>query len=178
MHMKKILAMSTIALSAVLVAAPSVAQEAKAETKAAVKSTDKKERTLTTVYGKDGKVLLELTESSLEKFKKDGFKATAPWYKQTHQFDGISFADVLTKAGVSAKETLVVVAWDKYKIEMPASDVFETNVILATHIDGKRFELKDKGPFFIMYPMDDKPKYKDPTYFNRSVWQIKEIRVK
>lgn len=173
-----LLAITLIATSALLAPTLSVAQTAKAPAVPAASAPAPKERVLTTVYAKDGKVLLELTESSIASFKKDGFKATAPWYKQTHQFDGISFADVLTKAGVGAKETLVVIAWDKYKIEMPAADVFETNVILATHIDGKRFELKDKGPFFIMYPMDDKPKYKDPTYFNRSVWQIKEIRVK
>ncbi len=172
----KLLTILTLSMTISLASAPVFADNhQKSGEKAAVA---KKEKALSTIFNKDGKAILSITESDLKSFPEVTFKATTPWYPKTVEFKGVSFKAVLEKAGIKSTDMLTVVAWDKYSTDVPAADAFEHNVMLATHADGVRMDLKNKGPLFIMYPMDDNPKLKDNQFYNRSVWSIKEIRVK
>ena len=37
--------------------------------------------------------------------------------------------------------------------------------------------VRDKGPFFVIYPYDSKPELKSQVYYARSVWQVKRLEV-
>jgi hypothetical protein len=136
------------------------------------------EKAITTVYDKNNNIVLEIKESELKNYKQMSFSSKTPWYPEIKKFDGISFRDVLEKAKIKENSKLQIVAWNNFEVEVPAEDGYKYKTILTTHINGKRITLRDKGPLFLMYPLDDNPILNTGMYFNRSAWQIKEIHEK
>ena len=51
------------------------------------------------------------------------------------------------------------------------------DTILAIKMNGEPMTVRNKGPLFLIYPFDTNPDLYNEKYFNRSVWQIKEIEV-
>ena len=57
------------------------------------------------------------------------------------------------------------------------ADFREHAVILATRHDGALMPVRDKGPIWVLYPMDKEPALRTETIYTRSVWQVKSIDV-
>jgi hypothetical protein len=51
------------------------------------------------------------------------------------------------------------------------------DVILAHQINGETLTPKNKGPLFIVYPLDSKPELQTVRVYERMVWQLKALRV-
>jgi hypothetical protein len=60
---------------------------------------------------------------------------------------------------------------------VPAGDAFTYDVILAVLRDGEVMSVRDKGPIWVIYPMDDYPELQDDVFNGRLVWQLKSISV-
>ena len=95
----------------------------------------------------------------------------------------VTFVGPLARDAVSAlpKGTATVahlVAANDYAHDIPLSDFTDYSVILALSADGKRLSLRDKGPIWVMYPIDDHPELKDPVYNPRLVWQLTQIELR
>ncbi len=94
-----------------------------------------------------------------------------------HVIRGPLARDVLAHFAVEGREANIV-ALDNYEQTIPISDFSQYDVIFATEVDGKRLSVRERGPSWIMYPLKSHPELKNPIYEARSVWQVKEIRVK
>ena len=70
-----------------------------------------------------------------------------------------------------------MVALNDFAAELPASDAYDYEVILAVLRDGEAMSVREKGPIWVIYPMDDHPELQDEAYNDRLVWQLKEISV-
>jgi hypothetical protein len=100
-----------------------------------------------------------------------------PWFDAAHDFTGPVGAAILDAVGATGA-TLSVVALNDYAAEVPAQDLRDHAVVFATHVDGQRMSVRDKGPLFMIYPFDEEPDLFNEVYFGRSVWQISRIDVK
>jgi len=100
-----------------------------------------------------------------------------PWTTGEVSFAGPLGSALLDAVGATGG-TLKVVALNDYSADVPAADLREHPVILATAMDGKPMSVREKGPLFLIYPFDDEPDLYNETYFNRSVWQIARIEVR
>lgn len=72
---------------------------------------------------------------------------------------------------------LRMVALNDFSVRLPASDAFDYEVILEILRDGQEMPIRDKGPIWLMYPIDDHPELSDPVYNDRLIWQLKTISV-
>ena len=70
------------------------------------------------------------------------------------EFSGPLARDVIDAVGVGDATVAVVTAANDCSIEIPIEELLKYDVILATSVDGKRLSLRDKGPIWIMYPLD------------------------
>ena len=95
----------------------------------------------------------------------------------TTEFRGPRLSTLLERFGVDRTQTLQMVALNDFTAEVPASDAYDYEVILAVLRDGDRMSVRDKGPIWVIYPMDDHPELRDEAYNGRLVWQLKEISV-
>lgn len=89
----------------------------------------------------------------------------------THSFTGFLMRDLLDHLGASG-ESVTAIALNDYAVEIPITDFYDYDVIVATHMDGKELRRADKGPLWIVYPRDDHRELQDIRYDYRWVWQL------
>ncbi|MCJ8311357.1 MAG: hypothetical protein HRU38_00125 [Saccharospirillaceae bacterium] len=91
-------------------------------------------------------------------------------------YTGINFYDLLKMLGF--KGSLVnITAWDDYVVQIEIQDLKKYGVLLATHENGQRLTINDKGPMFVVFPFTDIEELRRDDYYNMSIWQVKEIDV-
>lgn len=93
------------------------------------------------------------------------------------RFEGPLMRDVLQHVGAQGS-VVQARALNRYVVDIPVSDFQEYDVVLAMTMDGKKLELTDKGPFWIVYPRDLSRKLQDIRYDYRWVWQLNRLDVR
>jgi hypothetical protein len=100
----------------------------------------------------------------------------SPWYPAGAEFTGPLLRDVLAAAGAKGSK-IVAVALNDYKTDIPFDDVNQHDVILARLMNGQPMPVREKGPLFVVYPLDSKPELQSQQYYNRSAWQLARLIV-
>jgi hypothetical protein len=99
-----------------------------------------------------------------------------PWTEGLIRFEGPLGRDLLKMIGAQGRK-LMVKGLDGYIAEVPASDFYQHDVILALKKNGERLRVRDRGPIIIVYPFDQKPELLTEQIRFRSVWQVASIHV-
>ncbi|MCA2012252.1 hypothetical protein LCM17_12210 [Cereibacter sphaeroides] len=103
------------------------------------------------------------------------------WTEGPQLFRGPRLADVLSPfAGppiALAQRRLRLTALNDFVIEIPASDAWTFDPILAREANGVPMRVRDKGPLWLVYPRDSLPALQDPLMDERWIWQIRLIEV-
>ena len=103
---------------------------------------------------------------------------------RTEFTDGVvEFIGPLARDAVAFIETgtatsIHLVAANDYAIDIPLSDLTDYDVILAMQANGARLSMRDKGPIWLMYPLDDHAELRDPTYTVRLIWQLTTMELR
>jgi hypothetical protein len=123
-----------------------------------------------------GAVLSEQT-LDFEQLSKLPFQAITtktPWTQGNLAFEGPSLG-ILAGQRALPVERAIVVALNDYMATVPAEDWEQNGAILAIRLNGAAMKVRDKGPFWVMYPIDRNPKLQSQMYRARMVWQVKAI---
>lgn len=112
----------------------------------------------------------------LKSLPQHSFATQTPWFKKKVTFTGPLLRDVLSAAKVKGA-VVYAVAIDEYRTEIPFSDCEQHDIILAHQLDGETLTPKNKGPLFVVYPYDSKPELQAVRFYQRSIWQLKSLRV-
>jgi hypothetical protein len=122
----------------------------------------------------DGKAVFDI--ASLEKLGMVSFQTSSPWYNGRTTFTGIPLQKLMDYVG--AKGSIVkVTALNDYTTVIPLNDFKKYNVILAVKINGEYMRIRDKGPFFIVYPYDSLPELNNQIFYSRSAWQVNRMSI-
>lgn len=97
-----------------------------------------------------------------------------PWHRESGCFEGPLMRTVLDAAGVES-DTVVVEALNEFRAEIPLSDLYDYDVILAMRHDGESIPIREFGPLFVLYPFDDHPELHNEAVRFRSVWHVTRI---
>jgi len=102
---------------------------------------------------------------------------TTSWTDGTQEFSGVLMRDLMKAVG--ARGTMVeAVALNDYTYSIPIEDFSRYPVILATALGGKILRIRDKGPLWIIYPLDSFTEVEKITVEPRMVWQLRRLIVK
>lgn len=127
--------------------------------------------------GAEGNVIGErtLTTEEIEAMPQQEFTTDTPWFEAATRFSGPALADIVALGGEDVSSAHVV-ALNDYAADIPAEDWAEQAPIIAVRVDGDLMKVRDKGPFWVMYPIDGNPETLDSElYHSRMVWQVKNI---
>jgi hypothetical protein len=91
------------------------------------------------------------------------------------EFSGPTLKDLLVRYKIDSDATLIMHAINEFSVTVPASDAYQYNVILALFSDGEAMSIRDKGPIWVIYPMDDHEELLDDSYNSRIIWQLTRI---
>lgn len=123
----------------------------------------------------DGKAAV-FSMDMLSKLPQHTVSTKSPWYPAGAAFTGPLLRDVLAAAGAKGSK-ITAIALNDYKTEIPFEDALKHGVILARLMNGKPMPVREKGPLFIVYPLDSKPELQSQVYYNRSAWQLSRLLV-
>ena len=158
-----------LACSSLLLTVPTLAQEGAPSGK-----------TVLTISGKlgseqaDAKVTFDLAR--LEALPQHSFTTHTPWQDQPARFTGPLLRDVLASVKAHGSQ-LKAIALNDYKVNIPVSDTQRFDMVLALRVNGERISVRNKGPLFVIYPYDSHSELRSTTYYSRSIWQLKGIKV-
>lgn len=93
-----------------------------------------------------------------------------------HTYEGVLLEDLLTFLGATGTK-LIATALDGYSVEIPMYDAEHFPIILAMIRNGQPMTVRDRGPLWIIYPIDQFKELKDEKYSSRSIWQLNRIDV-
>ena len=132
---------------------------------------------ITKTNAPDGKYVFSFAD--LQKLGDTKIKSTTR-YTEVGEFAGPKIRDILKAVGVKPDASAVsVVAIDGYQQTIPLQDFDKWEVITAHSLNGKRLPIENKGPLWIMYPID---KYPDDLMNNKTtmklVWNLTGLVVK
>lgn len=103
-------------------------------------------------------------------------KTATPWTSADTEFKGVLTKKLLEAVGAFGT-TIKATALNDYTIELPIEDYSDFNTLLATHLNGERMSVRNKGPIWVIYPNDDQPDVPGLVLENRMIWQLKTIEI-
>jgi hypothetical protein len=99
-----------------------------------------------------------------------------PWHDGQHTFEGVSLQTLLDHVGAHG-EKIIATALNDFQTEIPLEDASKWPVIIAYKDNGVPMSIRDKGPFFVVYPFDQHKELWQEAIFNRSIWQLKSLEI-
>lgn len=87
-------------------------------------------------------------------------------------FRGPLAFDVIDLIGRAGSHRVRMSALNGYYVDIDLDEIRKYQPVLALEMNGTRLTRRDKGPIWLMYPMDDHPELQDPSYNSRLIWQM------
>ena len=124
----------------------------------------------------DGSLVAEraLDLAGLDALPQRVISTGTPWTKGRHTFAGPPLAALAALAGLPATSATVI-ALNEYSASLPRQDWSEKGAVLASRQDGRTMRIRDKGPYWVMFPIDDSREFDSEKYRSRMVWQVRSI---
>ncbi|MCC7048080.1 MAG: molybdopterin-dependent oxidoreductase [Alphaproteobacteria bacterium] len=121
-------------------------------------------------------VSVAFDRDGLEKLPQHVVATSTPWSNGVTTFTGPRLRDLLARAGADGK-TVSAVAINDYKVSFPAADAQKYDVIVAIKRDGAYMPVRDKGPLWIIYPLDAMAELRNAETHAKMIWQLKTLIV-
>ncbi len=120
---------------------------------------------------------VELTLEDIEALPQTAFVSYNEYVDGPTIFRGPLVREVLARGGLHEAEIVRFTALNDYFIDIPASDFTAFDAILAVESNGRRLSRRDKGPLWLVYPVDRHPELEHHEFVARLIWQVVRIDV-
>ncbi|MCF2904667.1 oxidoreductase [Octadecabacter sp. CECT 8868] len=120
--------------------------------------------------------IIEFSRETLDAFDQVEFTTTTIWTDGDTHFSGVSLKALLESIDANGS-TIEMVALNDYAVTMPISDLEDGAPIIATRMDGNIMSVRDKGPFWVVFPYDSDTKYSTEVTYARSIWQLTRLNI-
>ena len=118
-------------------------------------------------------VTYDLTE--LQSMPEVIVNTTTPWTDGMQEFRGVPLAALLPNM-VGVFE-LRLTAVNDYVVTMPSDLLTDSIPIVAYERNGMLMSIRDKGPFWLIFPFDDSETFMTDAMLSRSIWQLFRIEI-
>lgn len=99
---------------------------------------------------------------------------STPWTEGVVRFTGPTLAALAALEYHPVVEARLT-ALNDYSIDVPAADWAAHTLVLATRADGARMRVRDRGPLWLIYPLDSDPALRTQRFHARMIWQVRDI---
>ena len=120
---------------------------------------------------------VHLDRAMIDALPKREIKTENPWDQGPATYEGVLLRDLMKYVKADGK-TATLVALNDYRADLTLADMDKYDVILAYRRNGVDLPVRDKGPFFVVFPFADVPELATESRYAQSVWQVNRITVK
>ncbi len=102
----------------------------------------------------------------------------SPFFPGTKTFSGPLLADLLAAAlSAEPKEStpIKLVALNNYSIQTTFGKLKHADAIVATRKNDLPMSIRDRGPFWIIFPLTKRPDLENEDFYRLIIWQLSDI---
>lgn len=117
---------------------------------------------------------------SLTELSKTEYTTSTVWTESLDRFSGVLLWDMLAHLGVDPEGwngQITLEAIDGYSATLGPAHVDQTAPLLAILRNGRPMPLRERGPFWLIFPYDAEPAFRNETIYALSVWQIAQMSI-
>jgi|GEM_PF-1522504 len=122
-----------------------------------------------------------LSRDDLAEMPEAEYLTSTVWTDAVHRYSGVLLRDILTSFSVDVDGgtgEVLLTAMDGYSATLPFHKITEAAPMIAFLRDGEPMPRRGQGPFWLIFPYDEDPAFRQETIYALSVWQIEEIRIR
>ena len=124
------------------------------------------------------KISSVFTDSMLLDLPQVSFTTETIWTDTPQEFSGPTLRSVLKTAGLAfPARDLKLSALNDYSVICPADLIGENAPIIANRRNGNPFDIRKKGPLWLVFPYESSVLYRTETIYSLSIWHLSEISV-
>jgi len=131
--------------------------------------------TLLTIVDTPSGNTVRLSAADLDALPQHSISTHTDFTEGLTDFRGPRAVDVLALAGIRAAGDLRMAAANDYAVTVPFEDLARYGVLLATEMNGQRLNVRNRGPIWLMYPLDEHAELRSSVYNDRLIWQLVRI---
>jgi hypothetical protein len=120
---------------------------------------------------------LVLDDAALAALGAEDLATRTPWTEGVPRFGGVPLVKALKAVGVAGGSSVRAIALNDYAVEFSADDAIAKSAFLARTMDGRKLTVRDKGPFWMIFPWSERPELDTASVQALSVWQLRELEI-
>lgn len=121
---------------------------------------------------------LVLDRNELESFPQSSFSTSSPYFDGEVGFSGPTLERVLEAFGVNGQAQITLTALNNYKVTGSLEELLSLDAIIATRRESKTMSVRDRGPFWVILPLSERPELNNEDFHRYMVWQLSGIELK
>lgn len=124
----------------------------------------------------DGEISASLQFEDIEDLPQVTFETGTVWTDGKVKFSGVSLRKLLEHHKLEGS-VVRLKALNDYAVDIPTDEIEEVYPIIAIRLNDSPMRIRDKGPYWLVYPYDNASRYQNETIYARSIWQLVELEV-
>lgn len=105
------------------------------------------------------------------------FTTKLPWYPEKNKYSGFKVSELLEHLNINDAFSLTFVALNDYASSTRMEDILKYQPIIAYKMNDKVMKVRNKGPYWLVFNLDNNAEIDNAAYHAQMVWQIDEIVV-
>jgi hypothetical protein len=123
-----------------------------------------------------GATVISFSDKELSELPQSTINTELPWLEGQNTFTGVTFEALFAASNTPLPNVITLIAYNDYKVSIKLQDIQGYQPIIANRKNGKRMLVRDKGPFWVIFPLSEHPEINNIDYHAMMIWQLKEIR--
>ena len=116
--------------------------------------------------------------SDLESMPQTTYTTALPWLEKPAEFNGVKLSTLLQHTLGEVPQQVEVRAMNDYYSYISLEDILRYQPIIAYKQDHNYIKVRNKGPYWLIYPVTKYPELDVSYYHSQMVWQINRISTK
>jgi hypothetical protein len=122
------------------------------------------------------KVELTVSLEQIEQLPQTIITTQLPWINGQAAFKGVKLSTLLEMHSI--KPSLIrLKALNDYTTEVTWQEMLQYEPIIAIKKDEQYLKIRDYGPFWLIFPLDQYTELQQTTYLAKMIWQLESIKV-
>ena len=121
--------------------------------------------------------VIKFTRADLEAMQQVEITTSNAFMDHPATFRGPSAYALIDQIGRAGANVVRLSSANEFFIDVDIAELADYGVILAIEVDDKRLTMRDRGPIWLMYPVDQFEELQNPSMNNRLIWHLQTIEL-